>query len=472
MPNLFSGINMALRAMLAQQQVIEIIEQNVANAGTPGYHRQEAMLKATPAYPALALYGGNLPGQFGSGVTVDQIRRFTTDFYDGRYRLELAESSRWELQRDVLKQVEATLAETSSDGLVSKLDAFWSGWQALSADPSNMTLRSDLKVRAEALTEAFNWRAQSLMKIRQDQDLSLRQGVEEVNTLASQLARLNAEISNISAANLQPNDLLDERDRILDRLAELTGATASIADSGEALVSIGGHALVVGATAFRLTTVPDAADSNLVDITWEADSMPLNMDRGELYGMLRARDDTILTQIDGLNQLAFELVNQVNPIHRTGYGLDNATNLDFFQPFATTNYALEIHLSTDIDDPASIAAAAGPDSPGDGSIAIALADLRDQAVMSGNTMSLNEYYMRQIGELGLELRSATKKTADRQVVVDSLATMKESQSGVSLDEEAARLVQAQRTYQAAARLLTAIDEMMDKVINGMGVVGR
>jgi len=170
--------------------------------------------------------------------------------------------------------------------------------------------------------------------------------------------------------------------------------------------------------------------------------------------------------------VAYEVASQVNAAHRSGYGLNNATGLDFFAPFVSADYALEIRLSDNLDDLANIAAASAPDAPGDGSLAVTIAGFREALFMDGGTASINQFYTHQVGELGLALKGAAANARDRALVADSLRTLHESLAGVSLDEEAARLVQTQRAYQAAARLMTTLDEMLDRIINGMGLVGR
>ena len=137
MPNL-SGITIALQAVLAQSQAMQIIEHNIANANTPGYRRQSAILTATVPAPVKGsdyVKGG--PGQVGTGVTIDRIQRFSLQLFDGRYRSVGAESKNWEAQSNVLGQFEAIMTETSDDGMLAKFDQFWSGWRALSNDPTN-----------------------------------------------------------------------------------------------------------------------------------------------------------------------------------------------------------------------------------------------------------------------------------------------------------------------------------------------
>jgi flagellar hook-associated protein 1 FlgK len=473
----FLGIHIASSALRAHQSALDVINHNVANANTPGYRRQSAQLVAGVPFPTPNLHSGWGPGQFGLGVQVGQIKRFSTDFFDGRYRRELADSARFDAQRQVLAQVEAVLGEKGSEALTNKIDSFFNGWQALSTDPSNTALRSDLRESAAALTAAFNSRALGLRATRADQDLALQQRVDEVNTTAGQLARLNAEIALVVGRDQQPNDLLDQRDRLADRLAELAGAEVSRQDDETVMVSIGGHALVVGTSTFRLATAPDPANDNLLRITWQTPSpSAFSTNRGELAGILDARDRIIKGQLDGLNQLAQSLISRVNTQHAAGFRLNSATpGGAFFDPTVdpSGNYALSIRLSADIvADVANIAAAGSANSPGDGNNAIALNDLRRALTMGAGTSTFTGFYTQQTGQLALETRSAEARYADRKAVALALDEQREAVGGVNLDEEAANLLQTQKAYQAAARLMTAVDEMLDRLINNTGLVGR
>jgi flagellar hook-associated protein 1 FlgK len=268
----------------------------------------------------------------------------------------------------------------------------------------------------------------------------------------------------------QPNDLLDERDRQIDRLAELAGVQAHTQANGEMLVSLGGHALVVGSTAFSLTVTADASNSNFARIDWN-DGRPFTAPRGELAGLLDVRDRVIPAQQTGLNNFAATFMNAVNALHTTGFGLNDATGLAFF----SGTDAMSMRVSSNITDPANglqnIAAASAAGSPGDGNHARQISDLQRSLLMGGGTATLNQYYTAQVGALGFEGRNAEDAAKDRGLVAEALDKQRESFGGVSLDEEAAHLVQSQRAYQAAMRMLTTIDEMLDRVINGMGRVG-
>lgn len=462
MTTLYSDLSVALSAILSHQRAIQVIEHNVANANTPGYRRQEAVLSAgMPTSPHLFAFGGGT-GQIGTGVKVDMIRRYSLDFFDKRYRSEIARAKAWETRYDLLKQVETALGESGENSLLSKLDAFWQGWQQLSSDPTNPTLRANLIEQTKNLATAFNNRVLRLETLRTDQNTAIQQKVDEINTLAGRIAALNTEIARVYSVGDQPNDLLDERDRALDRLAEISGAVSYRRDNGEVSVSIGGHILVFGPTTYRLTLEP-----NTNTPIWE-DGQPFNAASGELQGILSVRDGDIQQQIDGLNTLAATLITYVNTIHVNAYGLDNQNGRTLF----IGQDARTIALSPDISTPAHLATALSPNAPGDNRAALQIAEGYSALLMNNNSTSINQFYTAQVTALGLVIQSAKGRAGDYSSVAKSLNAQRESISGVSLDEEAVNLVRSQRAFEAAARLVNVADQMLDRIINGMGLVGR
>ena len=466
MPTISSGINIALQAVLAHSQALEVIEHNVANASTPGYRRQTAVLGAVVPSQFMGYEHGLGAGQRGGGVTVEKIQRFNLEFFDTRFRSVSAETGNWEAQSEVLSQLEPLLAETTDDGLLPKLDQFWSGWEKLSTDPTNTSLRSLLLDDASSLTMALNRRSTQIQQMRADQNLSVTSQVDQVNTLSGEVAKLNAEISRVLSVGEQPNDLMDKRDVALDQLAKLTGAVSFQQKNGEVTVSIGGHVLVVGTDAFQLKTQTSATDSSVVDVLW-SDGQKLVPPSGKLKGTLEVRDTVMANQLTGLNTFAAGLIAQVNAIHRNGYGLNNATNLDFFS--GTT--AGDIAVNSAVDN-ASIATSSGINQAGNSAIALQIAALKTFKGMKGNTATLNEFYNGQVTDLAVTTQRASDNAYQHGLVEKALGDQRESQVGVNLDEEAASMAKAQKAYQAAARVMTAFDDMLDTVINRMGLVGR
>ena len=466
MPTISSGITVALQAVLTHSQALEIIEHNIANASTPGYRRQSALLTTAVPSPIVASEHGPGAGQRGGGVTIEKIQRFNLEFFDGRYRSVSAEKNNWESQSSILSQLEPMLAETTEDGLLPKLDQFWIGWQKLSTDPTNTSLRSVLLDDANSLATALNRRVTQITQLRAEQNVVVGAQVDTVNSLADQVARLNSEISHVLSVGEQPNDLMDKRDLALDQLAEITGSVSFLQKNGEAAVSVGGHVLVVGHETLKLHTQPSSTDSSVVDVYW-SDNQKLVSSSGKLKGVLEIRDKVMVDQLTGLNTFANGMINQVNAIHRTGFGLNNATNTDFFIGSNAADVAVNPLL-----DAASIATSSGANQAGNSDIASQIAGLKMVKGMNAGTATLNEFYNSQITNLGVTTRRASDNSYQHGLVVKALGDQRESVSGVSLDEEAADMAKAQKAYQAAARVLTAYDELLDLVINRMGLVGR
>ncbi len=462
---MMSGISSALQALLTHSQVMEITEHNVANASTPGYRRQSAILTAATPTPIVASEHGLGAGQRGSGVTIERIQRFNLSFFDGRYRAVTADQNNWQSQSEILNQLEPMMAETTEDGLLPKLDQFWTDWSSITSDPTATGLRTVLLEDAASLSLAFNRRANQIMQLRSDQNLAISSQVEEVNTLAGNIADLNAEIMKVLSVGEQPNDLMDKRDLAIDRLSELTGAVSFDQKNGDVLVSVGGHILVTGNEAIQLHTQPNATDTSINDIYW-ADGQQMIPTNGSLKGVLHVRDTILTGQLSGLNTLAAGLINQVNAIHTTGYGLNNATGLDFF----SGTDALSISVNTSLDA-ASVASSSALDQPGNSNIAAQIAGLKTVKGMKGNTVTLNEFYNAQVTDLGAVIKRATDSARQQGLVSQALGDQRESVAGVNLDEEAANMAKAQKAYQAAARIMTAYDDLLDLVINRMGRVG-
>jgi flagellar hook-associated protein 1 len=458
MANLFSGINTALTSLQANQEAMQIVEQNVSNANTPGYHRQSAVFHANPA---AAIHSGifQTPSTqaIGGGVTVDQVKRYSDDLLDAQYRKYSADSSQWQSENSVISQAESLLNETGDNSLINQMDAFWSSWQTLTTDPTNTSLRQDVLDKAQGLAGALNSRTQMLQSTQTDQNDSILERVKEINTNAAQIADLNGQIAHTISTGGQPNDLLDQRDQLLDRLSEISGAKTSLQDNGEVMVSIGGHILVNGQTVTGLNETLGINPAGAVNMTW-ADGAAFSPPSGEIKGLVTARDTIIPQQIQGLNQLAAGLIANVNAIHTTGFDLNGTAGTNLFSGTDASNIALAI------TDPKLIAASSSNlVNSGDSEIARQLSALQSKQIFPNATA--DQYYNQQATNLGLIVQQTSSDANSSSLAKDALTSQKDALSGVSLDEEAANLVKFQRAYQAAAKVMTTIDSMLDTLIN-------
>jgi flagellar hook-associated protein 1 FlgK len=285
---------------------------------------------------------------------------------------------------------------------------------------------------------------------------------------------------------------MDERDRLLDRLAEITDIQSTTQSNGETIVSLGGHVLVVGTKTNTLSAVPNSTNSNLKDIQWDNGST-LIAQTGELKGLFDARDVQLKGQQDGLDTLANTLYVEVNKVHNSGYSMHDPGGIPQPQPppipitakaynffklntpppnSEASRLALDDHITDTVNGLANIAAAGGSKyAPGDGNNAKKLSDLQHEPCLVNGTTTMNNFYTQQIAELGLIVHRAETSAADHKDIMKSLNDTREQVGGVSLDEEATKLMQSQKAYNAAARVLTAVDDMLDRVINAMGRVG-
>ena len=469
----FGSIQTALSGMTAQRRALDTIGHNVANANTDGYSRQQVSLQAIAGGVVPAMYAK--PRFGGQGAEVTNVARVRDQFFDARYRNEAAKSGLVGVQSAVLDRVEMALPEPSDTGLGEQLGQFWSSWSDVADQPQQLPIRSALLEQADTLATALHRAAADLTTARNDYVDQLKTTVDAANSLAGRIAGLNDAIRGAAASGLDANDLADQRDVLVDQLSGLVGGTVRPRDDGMIDLFVGSVAYVRGADATSLSaqegpsgTTP-AVGFQEVSLNWAAGVGPADIGDGQLGGMLGGVNDTVPRYLDQLNQVAATLVSTVNAAHATGTNLaGTATGLHFFDPVGTT--AATIAVSADVAGrPEQVAAGVPSGVVGagtlDGSVAKAIAGL------SGATGGADASYRSLIGTLSVEASAVQRRDLMQQSVLTQVDRARQSESGVSLDEELANLVQTQHAYSASARVLTAIDETLDVLLSHTGRVG-
>ncbi|MBS1253991.1 MAG: Flagellar hook-associated protein 1 [Anaerolineales bacterium] len=468
----FHGLAIGLSALQTQQRAMEVAGQNMANVDTPGYSRQRVELSPSAAQSTPTLEGFPQLPETGAGVDLLTIRRVRSELLDRQVRNESATLHEGEAFRDGVTRVEGALQDLSGQGLGDALDAFWSGWRELAAAPQEAAARLGVIDRGRQLAQRFNSINDGLAGLQTSLDDQVAGVVGEVNDNATQAADLNRQIRLALVMNQQPNELLDRRDQLVREVVETTGAGVVENDDGTVTVSLGTRALVDGVDAYALTTNPDPG-TGLRVIQWSADSTDATISGGELRGLLDVRDSVIPDQLTSLDELAVALRDEVNTVHTGGYDLGGTAGLDFFEGAGAADLAVN---STVADDPDLVAAAetdgGGGGAPGDGENALAMADRADQSLAALSDNTIGGFYRQMVVELGLTIQGADEQVEGQGAVVTFLENQAESVAGVSLDEEAVHLIESQRAYQAAARVITSVDQMLDRLINNTGIVGR
>jgi flagellar hook-associated protein 1 FlgK len=455
-------LNTGRSALLSHQLAISVTGHNIANANTEGYTRQRVVLEASQP---IAYTSTGSPGMVGTGVQAESVERMQDQFLLGQITGAASELGRWQAQQGAMEQVEIVFNESSGFGLDSALSDYWNAWQDLSVNPSGNPERQVLVSKAEILASTFNEAANQLQTIQQDTDLLITSTVDEVNRIADQISDLNAKIQTVQRSGQNANDYLDQRDQLLHELASRIDITSTVDDDGVVTVTLGDGHQLVGSTPFgRLATTTHAA-TGMQDIVWDsAPATVINADigSGKLHGLLEVRDTLIPGDLGRLDTLAGTLMTEVNTLHSAGVGLNDTVGRVFFTGTGAADMALNPELAADVSRIAAAADATGV--PGDNSNAIAMANLAFQLTMDGNTTTFAGYYQATVSSVGLQVQESKAYTDHSQTLADYLESYRQSISGVSLDEEMVHLVEFQHAYDAAAKLISIVDEMMTTII--------
>jgi flagellar hook-associated protein 1 len=472
----FAAIQTALSGLTAHRRALETIGHNVANAATEGYSRRRVDLTASA--------GGAIPALFskadgiGNGVDIAGITRVRDSLLEARVRAEVASKSQLEAEVDVYDRIEMALPEPSDTGLAVQLADYWASWHDVSNQPQELASRSALLEQAKTLTSAMNRAGVQIENARTDVVTQLQSTVADANSLAARIADLNGGIRSAVAAGLQPDDLLDQRDVLVEKLAGLVGGTAREGADGMVDVYVGGSAFVRGDHASALevidgpaATTPDVGDPFLrVHLEWRGANGEVPVEGGTVGGALNGINDVLPRYLEQLDAVAAKLVASVNALHQTGVALDGTTTgLDFFDPTATT--ARTITLSADVEGHPELVAAGVPSGvPGSGTFDGSIAE--KIALLSSSTTGADGAYRQLVGTLGVESQAVRRRAEMQASVVTQVTDAATSVRGVSIDEELGNLVASQQAYAASARVLTAVDEMLDTLISRTGHVGR
>lgn len=469
MTSTWLGLNTGLQGLVASQLALATTAHNTANASTDGYSRQRVNLVASPPFDYPAFNKSGLPGQIGTGVTVAAIERVRDAFLDVQIRSQLALQGQWETRRDQLAQVESVFPEPGGAGLGDVLGRFWNAWQDLAADPGSTATRAAVVAQAGTLAQRLANDASQLKTLADGVDYQVGQQVAQINALASRIATLNGQIQQVTVSGDHPNDLADQRDLLLDQLNRILPVTVDQRADGTVTVLAGGTDLVQHGTVRPVAIAPDASGHALP--VWQGGT-PVSLGVGQLAALVAFRDTTLAGYRGQLDQLAKGVADAVNAIHQTGVDVNGAAGLPLFTYTAGAE-ASTLAVSAGIAaDPNLVAAAAAPGRPGDGGIAAAIADLRSARLFAGGTQTASDSYAGLVGLIGSDTSQATQMAANEGLVVDQLNSRRASVSGVSLDEEATDLIRYQHAYQAASRVISAVDQMLDTLINRTGLVGR
>ena len=624
MGSTFSGIELGKRSIMAQTDAITTAGHNISNANTEGYSRQRVQIKEFDPLYRPDMTRAERPGQIGQGVDVQSITRVRDELLDKRIVAQANQETYWETRSDYYTMLEQIYNEPDDISVRYNMDKFWESWQELSVNPESQAARQAVVTRGQTLTESINQRWESLKGVSDLVDGDIEATVAQVNDLARQIAALNAAIVESKGVGDSPNDLLDRRDLLVDKLAKLVNVTVDHRDPDEFEVHVDGLVLVQGGISREIGFQLRDDDSGYNKLIWKDTGKDAIFTGGKLGALVELRDVDIRNEIQQLNTMTMNFADLVNDIHCNAVGANKVTGLDFFvqTPFveningnfdrngdgeldtsyvfrftgtnelnkeqqvgiegvmtlASTDGTVQIpyyhtdtvetvinrindsnsevkayldrnnHLvlkaTTSVDsqnpdfvirhvedsgyflanysgvlagtgaagaydfaqadavnalaagsqfgvspyyNPSAYIAvndaikndvqsvAAGYLSPsgdvfaGDGRAALEIAAIRNTSVMVGSMRTFDDFFADSVTNVGLKGEQAETNHLSQAAIMDDLRNMRESISGVNIDEELAEIMKFQHGYNAAAKFITVWDSLIDTIINKLGV---
>ncbi|WP_438348844.1 flagellar hook-associated protein FlgK [Paenibacillus sp. FA6] len=519
MTSTFHSIETAKRSLFTQTAALSTTGHNIANANTPGYSRQVVRMTESIPMAPFAFLRSTSPGQLGTGSEFVSIERIRESFLDDQFRKESSSQGAWDVRFSTLGKLEATLNEPSDSGLAKVINNFWDAWSDFSQDPQDITNRKIVKETTLALTDAINQMSRQMNDLSSDLTNSVDLQASSINSLLSQVASLNSNINKIESLGDNANDLRDQRDYAMDQLSKIANVQIVPLETGYQ-VTLAGQIVVAGDV---VTAVTGA--------TLQAGYEGGTLTGGETFGTLHSRDVYVADYKNQLNQLVNTIangeveitlpagsvlpegtilnnivysnannnrtlgsdlkvsVNGINGLHKLGYtlaGNSPTAGGDFFvskdgSPLSADNVTLSQLIK---DDPNYIAssirtAGTGTDEKivaGNNSLALLMSGLKiskfDFGAGFSKPATIDDFFTSIVGQIGVESKEAERQVQNATLLTEQVDGSRQSISGVSLDEEMSNLIKFQHAYGAASRFMTTFDELLDKLINGTGVVGR
>lgn len=449
MPGLMQGLEIARRALLAHQAALNVVGNNVANVATPGYSRQKALLVPTASERTP-------DGILGTGVRMEGVMRVRDIFLDTQIRDEMSLAGSWSARSGLLGEVENVMNEPSDLGLGGLLDGFWNSWLDLSNQPEDAAARSVVVQKAEALAAGFRQMNFRIHKIIDATDIDMEQRVANLNARLQEISNLNSQISRAEVGGGLDSNLRDRRDSVLDELSRTVGATSLVRGDGSVVVRLGGRTAVEGTYIKSLATQRYNDDGHVrMRVIFEADKASPTFYSGELGGLMEVRDAVLPAFLDEMDSLASVLISEVNRLHAAG-----PSHLPFFagDDAESMRVAPEIAQDTSQINPGSTG------DPGDNDIALAIASLREERVLSRGTATMSDFYRSTLSGLGSLGQQAAFLTESQDAAVTSLEAQRQSTIGVNMDEELTRMITVQKAYEAAARVFSSVSAMLDTLL--------
>lgn len=471
MSKIHGMMDVGKRSMMNSQTALQTTGHNIANKSTEGYSRQRVELQT-----AEPIGLGNQ--RIGMGSKTAAVTRTNNSYLEKQIGKEQSSLGYYNGKSDAMNRVEQVYNEQANKGLNTFVTDFFNSFREFANNPESLAGRTQVKETAEFLTSDFKRVNNQLNEIRRDLDTQVSSNVDSVNQLTKEIAQLNDKIQLVTNQGGPGNDERDRRDLLIKQLGEKINIRWAEGEGGAVTVTAGNTAvLVAGSDAKTLEVRSTPGDGKKlegsVSIFYKNNetSEPFDATKqftgGAIGGLLDVRDNTITDLLDNVDKMAYSIATTVNEVHSRGFDAYNRQGNNFFDmPMEVRGASMGLKVNDAISrDPMRIAGARHANAPGDNTVANAIGQLQFEQVMPDKKTTVDEFYNSMVGEVGIQSRKAHLSQESQKGIVDNLKNIRESISGVSLDEETTKLIEFQKAFDASARLIKTADEMFDTVLN-------
>jgi len=487
----FGSLNIASSGLFASRKALDITGHNIANANTEGYSRQILLQRASmPIW-------GDTRGIMGTGVETYNILRIRNEYLDKKYWNQSRALGEWQIKQENLENLESIFNEPSSTGLRQVIDEFFLALDELSKKTGDSTRRIAVVETANTLASSINRNGNEIIKAIRETNEEVKSKVNEINSLASQISILNKQIFNMELGDSKANDLRDQRNVLIDKLSRIVDINVSITkdknDNEFLSIDIGGISLVDHTNYYELSYVEedvagitDLGAGKMAKVVWKGlESQEVKITAGELKGLLDIRDGNgqglnyrgLPYYLERLNEFARDFSNKINEIHRKGIDFNGTAGGNFFEvpdgdpdKINCLTFAVSGAL---LANPDLIAASSEVGGESNNENLKELIALKDKTDIFGSTKGTPDDFIKALlSSLAVDAQQADRMSINSQILIADTDNRRMSVSGVLMDEEMGNMVKFTQAYNAAARMITTLDAVLDTTINRLGMVGR
>lgn len=454
MPSLNSIMDTSLSALFAAQAGLATTGHNIANANTPGYSRQTVLFAARR--PDMTSVGA-----IGRGVDVQGIRRIQDEFLLNNLRSQTARGESYGSVDSALSEVESILGSIDNDHLGDALSDFFGAWNSLSQPPISPSMKTNVVTRSVSLVAEFHSIDQSLAALETNIESSIQLEIGNLNRLLTQIADMNRQIMTSEAGGEPANDLRDQRDLLITQVSAIAEVSVHERDDGTKDIILAGRTMVArdSVTLFD-STYESTAEGYRMTIVTGGTRNEVRLSTGKLEGLLTSRDVHLRDVREKLDGVARKLIDEVNALHTQG-----RTAISSGLQFFTGDNIHTIGLNQAISGNNQLVAAGRTTAPGDNDIALAIANLGNVSSGTSGPLTVNDVYRDLLTDVASNRSTFEFMVNNQQNVVASLESKLASVAGVSLDEEGAAMVRYQNSYNAAAKVISTVQELYDSLLN-------